>query len=501
MDDRRVTPTGGGRGALPVHGEGRIRSNFVERVAAAALVVVALGCSSKPKDDADAGPPKEGNSNTRELMTKIGQGKAPQQKNKDVHLPGTSLQFTFTLPQDDQNGMVAGVGPTEAAVLRTDEAGRSWTTYLVDIDASQTVSFAAGADRSFVIGLAKRQVPKKPLGKGEIPPFDSLQLIFSDGDKLAAVSNVLPLKDKPTWIIPKGIAQQAVLDRGADGAVESAVSSFVVEAGAKSWMIAYGVPATAGIPAPVPIPNGETPVFAPYGRPPVLLTLTAKELVARPWPKPGEALEKPAPIAGVEVTKELQDELSKGAECEYRGWSWRRITQPKGRILVLGVSKAKQVAFEIPASTSMNQPIGCDEEHVVVEAMDPVSPGPAVVICGANSGCQAPQNHAFAPPWKDPHDRVVGFAMTKQGAVVIQTMSSPVQWTFLLTDSLNMGKTFVQEREVLQGKGTRGRMIFGTMLGFGDRTVMLNTAAVTGTAANQWYVLASDNAGEAWGPP
>lgn len=468
---------------------------------AALLLVACVGCSSKPKEDLDAGPPKEGNSNTRELMTKIGTGKAPQQKNKDVHLPGTSLQFSYTLPQDATHGVIAGVGPTEAAVLRTDDAGKSWTTYLLDIDASQTISFSAAADQSFVVALAKRQVPKKPLAKGEIPPFDALQLYFSDGDKLAAASTVLPLKDKPTWVIPKGILQQAVLDRASDGSLNSAVSSFIVEAGPKSWQIAYGVPATASIPAPIPVPNNETPVFAPYGRPPVLLTLTSKELLARPWPKPGEALATPTPITGIEMTKELQDELSKGAECEFRGWSYRRFVQPKGRVFALAVSKEKQIAFELPTTTTLTQPMGCDAEHVIVEATDPQSPGPAVVICGVTSGCQVPQNHAFAPPWKDPHDRVVGFAMTKQGAVVVQTMSSPVQWAFLLTDSLNMGKTFVQEREVLQGKGTRGRMIYGTMLGFDDRTVLVTTAAVTGTAANQWYLLASDNGGEAWGAP
>ncbi|MFO0614391.1 MAG: hypothetical protein U0414_17520 [Polyangiaceae bacterium] len=457
-------------------------------------------CKSKPQPNADAGPPLEGNANARELMTKIGQGKAPTQKNKDVHLPGTGLQWTTVIPQDGQRGFFGGVGPTEASVLRTEDAGKSWTTYLVDIDASQIVSFAGGADNSFVIALAKRQPPKKTPAKGEIPPIDTLQLYFQDGDKLAAISNILPLKDKPNLVIPKGTAQQAVLSKPGDSA-NALLTSFVVETGNKAWQLMYGVPATAGIPAPVPIPSGETPVFAPYGRPPVLLTLTSKELVARPWPMPNEALAKPTPITGIEVTKELQDELAKGPECEYRGWSFRRFAQPKGRVFALAVSKDKQVAFELPTTTVMTQPMGCDEEKVIVEATDPVSPGPALVICGITSGCVVPQNHAFAPPWKDQHDRLMGFAMTTKGAIAVETMWNPVQWTFLLTDSLNGGKTFDQEREVLQGKGARGRMVLGALMGFGDRTVILSIAPVTGTSANQWYALASDNNGESWGPP
>lgn len=460
------------------------------------------GCKPKPQPNADAGPPIEGNSNARELMTKIGQGKAPQQKNKDVHLPGTGLVWTTVVPQDATNGFIGGVGPTEASILRTEDAGKSWTTYLVDIDPLQIPSFSAAADRTMVMALAKRQAPKKPLPKGELAPIDTLQIYFQDGDKLSAVSSVLPLKDKPTWVIPKGIGLQAVLTKPAgEGSPPSVITSFVVESGPKTWQIAYGTPATVQIPAPIQLPSGETPVFAPYGRPPVLLTITSKELVARPWPMPGEALATPTPIPNVVVTKELQDELAKGPECEFQGWSYRRFAQPKGRVFTLAISKDKQVAFELPTTTVLTQPMGCDADRVVVEAIDPVSPGPALVICDRTKGCEVPQNHAFAPPWKEPHDRQVAFAMTQKGAVAVQTMWNPMQWTFLLTDSLNGGKTFDQEREVLQGKGTRGRMEIGALLGFGDRTIILSTAAVTGTSSSQWYVLASENGGESWGPP
>lgn len=159
------------------------------------------------------------------------------------------------------------------------------------------------------------------------------------------------------------------------------------------------------------------------------------------------------------------------------------------------------MVFELPTTTALNLPMGCDADRVIVEAIDPVSPGPALVICEREKGCTVPQNHAFAPPWKEPHDRVIGLAMTSKGAIAVQTMSNPVQWVYLLTDSLNGGKTFDQEREVLQGKGARGRMILGALIGFGERTVMLSTAAVTGTSASQWYLLASENGGESWGPP
>lgn len=468
---------------------------------ASAALVAGLGCKSKQPPVPDAGPPMEGNSNARELMTKIGQGKAPQQKNKDVHLPGTGLQWTYVMPQSETSGFVAGVGPTEASILRTEDAGKSWTTYLVDIDPTQIVSFGAAADHTMIMALAKRQPVKKPLPKGELAPIDTLQIYFQDGDKLSAVSSVLPLKDKPTWVIPKGIGLQAVLTTAAAGAPPVVITSFVVEAGPKSYQIAYGTPATIGLPPPTALPSGETPVFAPYGRPPVLLTLTSKQLVARPWPMPTEPLATPTPIANVEVTKELQDELAKGAECEFHGWSYRRFTQPKGRVFALAVSKETQMAFELPTTTVLTQPMGCDADRVIVEAMDPQSPGPALVICDRVKGCEVPQNHGFAPPWKEPHDRLVNFAMTKKGAVVVQTMSNPSQWNFLLTDSLNGGKTFDQEREVLQGKGARGRMEIGALLGFGDRTIILSTAAVTGTSSSQWYVLASDNGGESWGPP
>jgi hypothetical protein len=460
--------------------------------------LLALSCHKKEvaKPDEQV-PTTEGRATSRELLTKIGTARALQSKDKEAGNPSTAVKWTFVAPLDADSAVVGGQLPGVGVAVRTEDGGRSWTTvHTEDLDGASLITYSVGADKTLVISVARRQIPKK-LVKGDIPPIDRLSLYFqSPGEKISAESRIFAPSEKDEGpLIPKGLGNQAVLSK--------TLSSFAVQMPGKKFGIAYGVPPSeSNLPPITPLPNGESPIYAAYGRPPVLLTVNGHDLLARAWPAPGEALATPKPIEHVAVTKDLVDQLSGGPECESRGWSFKRIGQDPDKTFLLGVSKDKQVVLELPPSMDATKPIACNGDRVTVEAKDPTQNNePALVTCAFDAGCQIPQNHAFLRPWADKHDRAIALTTTTKGVVAVQTMENQQQWTYLLGTSREAGKIYDNPRTVGEGKGERGRLGIGALIGLGDRTLMLVSADVTGTQSRAWYLMASDDGGESWAPP
>ncbi len=464
------------------------------------LSVVVAGChkTEPPKVDEQV-PTNEGRATSRELLTKIGTARGLQVKNKDIGNPSTTVKWTYVAPLDADSGVVGGTMAGQGVALRTEDGGRSWLTVRTqDLDGASLVSYAVGADKTLVIAVARRQIPKK-LVKGEVPPIDRLTLYFqSPDDKISAESRIFAPSGNEKEegpLIPKGVGYQAVLSK--------TLSSFPVQMPGKKFGIAYGVPPSeSSLPPIMPLPSGETPIFAGYGRPPVLLTTDGHQLLARPWPMPSEALATPKPIDHVSITKDLVDKLSEGPECEYRGFSFKRFGQDPDKTFVLAISKDKQLALELPPTMDPTKPFACNEAGVTVEAKDPTQTNePALLTCSFDGGCQVPQNHAFLRPWADKHDRDIALATSTKGIVAVQTMQNQQQWTYLLSTSIAGGKVYDPQRTVGEGKGDRGRIAIGAMLGLGDRTIMIMSADITGTQARAWYLMASDDGGESWAAP
>ena len=466
-------------------------------------LTVASGCSGcscsacgKAKDLIKEGehPRSEGGATSHELLTKVGLARALSTHSKDT-LPPTVTKWTRVFPLDASSALLGGAIENQALMLRTNDGGRSWSAYFAAAPPGSLVSYTVGADKSAVIAVAQRQIPKNKLPKGKVAPIDTLTLFFQPGDdpKLSAASPIiaaLPKGDGPT--IPNGLGAQAVLSKN--------LTSFPLEIKPRVFALAYGVPPGDDLPAATPLPAGEAPVYGVFGRPPVLLTATPKGLNARPWPAPKEALAKPTPVPGIAMTKTLVDELSAGPECEYGGWSYARVSQPPNKVSVLAVSKDKSVGFEIPATVDRTTPLGCGPDFVVVEALNPTDNLPWMVSCKIDGGCATPENRPFLKPaFKG--TRLIGLASYKGGIIAAQTLQSPTQWQFLLSRSPDAGKLFDPERIVLEGQGDRGRLDYGALIGLGDRSLLLMSADITGTTARQWFVIASDDGAQTWNPP
>jgi hypothetical protein len=468
------------------------------------LVGGSSGCSScgKPKElpKEPEHPASEGGATSHELLTKVGLARALATKSKDT-MPSTSTHWPRVFPIDGQSAILGGEIENGAVALRTDDAGRTWTSLKVPIEPGSLLSYSVGADKTVVIAVAKRQIPKKKLPKDAVPPIDTLTLFFGppDDTKLSAPSPIIAPLDKgqgPT--IPKGVGAQAVLSK--------TLTSFPLEIQPKVFALAYGVPPGEELPPATPLPKTEAPVYGAFGRPPVLLTATTKGIVYRPWPQPKEALAPPKPVDRLLMTKTLVDELSQGPECEHGAWSFKRVAQPPNKTFVVAASREKVVTFELPQTVDNKIPMGCGDDYVVVEAMNPVDNLPTFVVCKIDGTCMPPDNRPFLKPaFKG--DRVVGITTYKTGIIAAQTLQSPTQWQFTLSrsDTLGkpeaLGKLYDPERLVLEGQGERGRLDYGALVGLGDKTLLLMSADVTGTTARQWFVMASDDGGQTWNPP
>ncbi len=467
-------------------------------------VLGASGCKScgKVKDLArePEHPAAEGGATSHELLTKVGLARALATKSKDL-MPSTATKWSRIFPIDTQSAVLGGSIENGAVALRTTDGGRTWASLKVPVEQGALLTFSVGADKTVVVAIATRQLPKKKLPKDVLAPIDTLTLYFGSPDdtKLSAPSPIIAPVEKgngPT--IPKGFGAQAVLSK--------TLTSFPLEMKPKVFALAYGVPPGEELPPATPLPQTETPVYGAYGRPPVLLTASTKGILFRPWPQPKEPLATPKPVDRLAMTKTLVDELSAGPECEHGVWSFRRVSQPGNKTFVVAASREKVISFELPQTVDNKVTMGCGDDYVVVEALNPADNLPSFVTCKTDGNCIAPENRPFLKPvFKG--DRVIGIAPYKTGILATQSLQSPTQWQFLMSRSETLGKPdalgkiYDGEKLVLEGEGDRGRLDYGALVGLGDRTLLLISADVTGTTARQWFVIATDDGGQTWNPP
>jgi len=457
------------------------------------LGVLAVGCKKENKPiDAQEVPVNEGRATSQELLTTLGAAKGLEST-----AASTSLKWVRVVGDEDRV-FLGGAVASEAVALISDNAGRNWKS--LKAPAPDLAAWSVGADGTVVLSLTRRAKPKTALRKGEVAPIEGLAVLFAapGGD----LETKIPLIEPPSVaakgpapppgpLVPMGDAMAAVVSPDA--------ASFVIDTAPRKPEIIFVPKAGTTLPPAIPIPNGERPIYAPYARPPVLLTVGPRGLLRRPWPKPGEALAKPEPIAGTTSSATIQAELSAGPECEAGKFSYRRVSQAGGKIFILGISPDKSVYFEVPASTIPLSPIGCGGGRVVVEALDPRDTKAKLVACAEN-GCVAPENIPFRP-WTEKHDRVLGVTSTAKSVVALAGFYSPLRWGLYEGQSTDGGKLWDPQRNFGEGPGERGRYELGAVLPMGDRVLALLAADVTGTNRRSWFAIASTDGGVTWNVP
>jgi len=104
--------------------------------------------------------------------------------------------------------------------------------------------------------------------------------------------------------------------------------------------------------------------------------------------------------------------------------------------------------------------------------------------------------------WTQEHTREIVAVPTSQGVLaVMSARAGERRWGLYLAQSLDGGKTFELAQTIGEGTTDRGHFVLGALASLPKRTLLLISAEVTGTTRRGWYVLASDDGGENWGPP
>lgn len=462
----------------------------------ALALATSLGCKGCKKEEAPLDPPalpmNEGRATAQELLTTVGAAKG-----LEATLASTAIRWTRAVGDGDRL-LLGGAHANEAVALISDNGAKTFKS--LKAPAPDRASWSVGKDGTVVLSLYRRAQPRTAPPKGQLPPIDALSLIFAEpgGDLETKIPLVEPPAAAPTGGRPPPAPQIPMGDALA-AVVSPDAASLIIETAPRKLELVFVPKTGTTLPAPLPLPAGERPVFAPFGRPPVLLTLGSRGLQRRPWPKPGEPLATPEPIAAVKTTPTLQADLSAGPECEVGDWSYRRVPQPGNRMFVLGVSPDKTVFFEVPSTTLATSPIGCGGGRVIVEATDPRDSIPKLVACAEN-GCLAPENTPFRT-WAEKHDRVLGIAATPKSVVAMAGFYSPLRWGLFETQSTDGGKLWDPQRIVGEGSGERGRYELGVVVPMGERVIALLAADVTGTNRRSWFAMASSDGGLTWNVP
>lgn len=470
------------------------------RTSGCLLAVSLLACGSKTDKEPPVNPPSlPGNTTQLDIGTKVGNGRGVDVGAVDL---STSMKWSRLIPLDKDRMVLAGDVGGEAGALITNDRGKSWVGHATKADGM--VNWSVGMDGTLVLAIAKRQIPKKALPTGAVAPIDTISFLFAapGQTKLSTPADVL----KPdvtgkleTPTIPRGTGLPAVLG--------PSLASILVEMKPKVYAVAYGNgPGEPPLTGTTELPKDEVPVNAPFGRPPMLLTVTPKQLMIRPWPKPGEKLADPKPVDKVGMTKQLVDELSAGPECEWGAWSFKRVEQNK-KTYIVGISPEKTAFFELPSSIVNTSPISCSADRVLVEAIvEKTIPGQpperlaTLVTCPIEAGtCNPPDNRPFLKPWAEQHERKLFMALTQQGVITAQQLRSRNKWAIYLSESVDGGKLYNLQRPVGEGEGNpEDGYDIGALIGFGDRTLMILSAKINKTTRRSWYAMASDDGGSTW---
>lgn len=462
---------------------------------AAFALVGSVGCNSCKKNDGPIDPPSipmnEGRATSQELLTTVGAAKG-----LEATQASTAIKWSRVVGDGDRV-LLGGWHANEAVAIVSDNGAKTWKS--LKTPAPDLATWSVAKEGTVVLSLWRRAKPKTAPPKGQKPPIEALAVIFAGpgGDLETKIPLIEPPSQATSGPRPAQGPQIPLGDAAAAVWVDAA--SFIVETAPRKLDVVFVPKTGTTLPPPLPIPPAEKPVFAPWGRPPVMLSVGPKGLGRRPWPKPGEPLAALEPIAAAKSTPTLQADLSQGPECEVAEWSYRRVAQPGNRMFVLGVSMGKTVFFEVPATTNLAAPIGCGGGRVIVEALDPRDSIAKLVACAEN-GCVAPENTPFRA-WAEKHDRVLGIASTTKSIVAMAGFYSPLRWSLAETQSTDGGKLWDPQRIVGEGPGERGRYELGAVVPMGESVLALLAADVTGTNRRAWFAMASTDGGLTWNVP
>jgi hypothetical protein len=411
-----------------------------------------------------------------------------------AHAP-SSASWQRVVVLDAQRAVVLGRALEEGIALRTGDHGRTWTSVRGASD--PWVSYGVGAEGAIALVTGKH--PKVTVAPGKAKPVESTRVWLAPPDApLGAPAPLFPSGDKLKDVtLPTGLARPASLG--------PELAALVAER-RRSSVIVFGVPAVK--PQPEPIELRDRAVTAPYGRPARLLTVSGASIDVRPWPQPGEQPQPAAPIPGIRPPSDALDQLGAGPDCDAGAWSFRRVAGPGNKGWVVAVSDARAFALELAAGSLPG--VGCSEDAFVYafwdvppagpRAADPAKGEPQLVRCGTDGKCAQPKSHPFKL-WPEEHERTIVSAATKRGVVAVLNAKKGTRWGAYLAVSVDGGSTFELPRIIGEGSTDQGFMEVAAVASLGDRVLLLLSADISGAKGRGWFVLASEDGGQTWGPP
>ncbi|AUX47892.1 hypothetical protein SOCE26_094180 [Sorangium cellulosum] len=460
----------------------------VRATAIALVALLAVGCKKKEKEAPIHVPPPQGAASADELTTAIGQARG-----LNSALAPTSTRWRRVFVLDDKHAVVAGEIETEAIALVTENAGRTWRALRRPREGWST--WSVGQDGTTVLAVGPR-VPAVSGARGAAgaqPAIEPPSLLFAPleaTDLLAPSPVVLPAPSRGAR--PPVDSVPAVLS------AESA--ALIVEAKPRQAILVYAGPPGAA-PAPVvTLPPQEQALPIPYGRPPALLSVRGRNLLARAVPAPGKPLEAPRNVAGLVMSPAATAALSATPACDVAGWSIQIVPQPPDRNVLVAVSAAQTAVIKLPAKLAPRAMVGCGADRITVEVISPTHGETTLSTCGLDGACLLAEKPPFRP-WLEPHERSIASAPTRAGVAAVMTARTATRWGLYLTHSTDGGKMYEFPRTIGEGQSERGRIELGALLSFGNRLLMLLQADVTGTSRRGWYVTVSEDSGLTWSPP
>lgn len=447
------------------------------------LLTASAGCNSCKKETTAEPvpiPPSLGGASQDLVKTRIGTGLG-----LGSSIAPTSTQWEHVFVVDEKTAVIVGRSLDESIALRTEDKGRTWDA--LKTKPGKFAVWGVGADGS--AALVGGETKKVKLGPGQLAPVLEANMWFAPkGRTLSEPAPLFPNDDKLKDVtIDRGFAMPAVL---------SGELAAVVADQRRSAIVVYGKPGGQAQPEPLTSIRDKI-VPAPYGRPPQLVTESRGTINVQPWPKPGETPSSGKPIPGLGRVNGAFDQLAKGPTCEFMGWSFSRIGTPTNA-WIIGISANKSFAFKAPNGET--ETIGCGEDAVVVEVVDPKEKVPMLLRCTFDGKCSQPKSKPF-DIWQEKHKRSIMSTATAQGIVAVMKARSGARWGTYLATSMDGGKTFDLPRVIGEGGIDRGFFEIGALLNFKDRLVILLSADVTGTRRRGWYVLASEDGGQSWREP
>ena len=459
-------------------------------VATVALSGGAASCDSckKKETEPESVVPAEGGATQDVVNTGIGVGLGLPAK-----LAPTSVTWERVVVINERAAIVAGRSIDGAFALRTLDRGRTWTAFKAKADSWQSWAAMPDASTIFATGKRKKMTARPGLEADVIEA--SAYFGPESRDDLTEPAPLFPGEADPFdgITIDGGISQIAALT--------PELLSLVADR-KRNAILLYGAPGGQPQPTPTVLPRGRF-IRAPHGRPAQLLSLQGTTLAVRPWPKPGEKVDAGSQIPNLVVTRDMAAQLDRGPGCDVGPWSFSRLSASKTKGYVVGVSDTRALSFEVPAFEVPGgdvTDIGCHPEAIVVRIEDPKKKEPKLIRCTLAGKCADPQSNPFEL-WPEEHEHTIHMVATKQGAVATITAKTGTRHGAYVSTSTDGGATFALARVINEGQTSRGYIEVGALVGFEDRVVMLVSADVTGTQRRGWYVLASDDGGESWGPP